>query len=257
VSPINRLFTLICLVRIYQRRGAPEATALMQEAVELAGDSVDATYLAELCLTQIEAAWLAGDDAEAAAALDRVISRFSYVDRYQQGMIAVWARRCGRALDVDPDSAPEMFALPLRGDWRAAADNWLALGCRYEAALALLESTDEAAMREAVALLDEMGATATLVKTQAVMRARGMKAVPRGRRAETRADRFGLTRREREVLDFLCEGLTNADIAARLFLSEKTVDNHVSSVLRKMVVDSRQAAAQKAAEVGLGAMVAK
>jgi DNA-binding CsgD family transcriptional regulator len=239
---------LISLIRINLRRGAPEATALMAEAVDLAGDRVDATYLAELYLTQLEGAWLAGDADAAAAALDKAISKFPLVDRYEQGMIAVWARRCGRPLDVDPTFAPEMYSLPLRGDWRAAADNWLALGCRYEAALALLDSSDEAALREAVALLDDMGATATIAKAQAIMRDRGVKAIPRGRRAATRADRFGLTGREREVLSLIGDGMTNADIAARLFLAEKTVDNHVSNVLQKMGVDSRRAAAAKAAE---------
>ena len=61
-----------------------------------------------------------------------------------------------------------------------------------------------------------------------------------------------LTDRERQVLDLLAAGLRNHAIAARLGLSEKTVRNHVSSVLLKLQVPDRTAAAIKAREAGLG-----
>jgi DNA-binding NarL/FixJ family response regulator len=73
-----------------------------------------------------------------------------------------------------------------------------------------------------------------------------MTSIPRGRRAATRTNAFGLTRREQEVVALVAEGLTNGEIAARLVLSEKTVDNHVSSVLAKMNVESRRDAARLA-----------
>jgi DNA-binding NarL/FixJ family response regulator len=60
-----------------------------------------------------------------------------------------------------------------------------------------------------------------------------------------------LTARELEVLALLAEGLRNVDVAARLFLSEKTVDHHVSAVLRKLGVRSRGEAAAAARRLGL------
>ena len=61
-----------------------------------------------------------------------------------------------------------------------------------------------------------------------------------------------LTDRERDVLDLIAAGLRNHGIAERLGLSEKTVRNHVSSVLIKLQVPDRTAAALKAREAGLG-----
>ena len=75
--------------------------------------------------------------------------------------------------------------------------------------------------------------------------------VPRGPRQQTRTNPAGLTARELEVLALLSQGLTNAQLADRLFLSQKTVDHHVSSVLRKLGEPNRAAAAAVARQRGL------
>lgn len=62
----------------------------------------------------------------------------------------------------------------------------------------------------------------------------------------------GLTEREREVLLLLTRGATNAEIARLLSLSGKTVANYVSVILGKLQVTSREEAAQRAREAGLG-----
>ncbi len=66
----------------------------------------------------------------------------------------------------------------------------------------------------------------------------------RGRRSEKTEDT--LSARELEVLQLLSEGATNAEIAALLFVSEKTVKAHLSSIFRKMSVTNRTQAASKA-----------
>ena len=60
-----------------------------------------------------------------------------------------------------------------------------------------------------------------------------------------------LTRRELEVLELVAQGLRNAQIARRLFVSRKTVDHHVSAILRKLDVDTRGEASAEAARLGL------
>jgi DNA-binding NarL/FixJ family response regulator len=77
------------------------------------------------------------------------------------------------------------------------------------------------------------------------LRERGVRGLSRGPRESTLENRYHLTAREVEVLDLVAQGLRDAGIAQRLFLSEKTVHHHVSAILRKLGVSTRtQAAAQ-------------
>lgn len=61
-----------------------------------------------------------------------------------------------------------------------------------------------------------------------------------------------LSERERDVLALIAEGAPNGDIARRLFLSEKTVRNYVSSIFTKLDVENRAAAIVLAREAGIG-----
>jgi DNA-binding CsgD family transcriptional regulator len=69
-----------------------------------------------------------------------------------------------------------------------------------------------------------------------------------------RTGHFGLpprlTSREQEVLDLICADRTNAQIAAKVFTSAKTVDHHVSAVLAKLDARTRDVAASHAARLG-------
>ena len=96
-----------------------------------------------------------------------------------------------------------------------------------------------------------LGAAAAAQLTRHTMRRLGVRAIPAGPRSATRADALGLTRREREVLGLICAGHSNAEIAAKLFVSARTVDHHVSAVLAKLDAPTRSAAAAHAARLGL------
>jgi len=71
------------------------------------------------------------------------------------------------------------------------------------------------------------------------------------RRATTRANAAGLTARQLEVLALLGDGLTNAELAERLFISPKTADHHVSAILAKLGVRNRRDAADAARRLRL------
>jgi DNA-binding NarL/FixJ family response regulator len=141
----------------------------------------------------------------------------------------------------------------LDGDWRRAARIWREVGDRYEEALELAESGEAEPTLEALRLLDELGASAASTHVRVRLRNLGVTAIPRGPQASTRANPAGLTDRQRDVLVLLVAGMTSAEIADRLVLSVRTVDNHVAAVLDKFGVSSRRDAVARAQEMGLGA----
>jgi DNA-binding NarL/FixJ family response regulator len=93
--------------------------------------------------------------------------------------------------------------------------------------------------------MQRLGARAAASVVSRRLRERGARSLPRGPRESTLENPFHLTSREIEVLDLVAQGLREGEIAERLFLSEKTVNHHVSAILRKLDVTTRtQAAAQ-------------
>lgn len=68
---------------------------------------------------------------------------------------------------------------------------------------------------------------------------------------KTASVRSVLTRREWEILSLVVEGLSNQEVADRLFISEKTVKNHLSAIFRKIGVKSRSQAVRYAFDHGL------
>jgi DNA-binding NarL/FixJ family response regulator len=84
-----------------------------------------------------------------------------------------------------------------------------------------------------------------------VLRERGVRDLRRGPRSSTRENPAGLTARELEVIELVAEGMRNADIAERLVLSAKTVDHHVSAILRKLKAATRTEAAAQATRLGI------
>jgi DNA-binding CsgD family transcriptional regulator len=138
------------------------------------------------------------------------------------------------ARHLGPDDRPLLAGTILRE--RAAA-----LAATGDTAAAVTEA------RAALAVFERLGAQPDVDRTAALLRSLGAPG------ARPRAAVGELTARERDVLDLLRQGLTNAEIGGRLYISAKTVEHHVGRVLTKLGVRSRAEAAAVAAAAARGA----
>ena len=244
LCPLNRLGT------IRARRGEPGVWECLDEAIGYADGAGEAQNIVPVRLERAEARWLEGDQAAAVREAELAHDSGAGCDQWGRGALAVWLRRIGSGRSLPGDLA-EPYQRQIDGDWAGAARLWQELGCPYAAAMALLDATEEDALREALQILAGLRAAAVIRIARKKMRDLGFRSIPAGPRSATREHPLGLTRREHEVLDLIVDGRTNAEIAAQLFISAKTVDHHVSAVLAKLGAPSRGVAASEAVRLGL------
>ena len=186
ISPVNQLNPLITLGGIRGRRGEDGAWEVLDRALEYAEGVGEPSWIAPVRAARAELRWLEGSPdlagAEAGMGYDRTADR---IDPWTSGSLAIWRLRLG--VRSGPPGLPAPHALEAAGDHRGAAAAWRSIGRPYDAALAMAWSSDEAGLREALAGLEELGATAAATAVRRRMKELGVKAIPRGPRAATRA----------------------------------------------------------------------
>lgn len=251
VAVITRVMALLALGRLKARRGDPDAWNALDDALREAEPTGTLQRIGPVRAARAEAAWLAGDleraGAEAAAAFDLALE---HRHPWHVGELGWWMIQAGLATP-DTGLAAEPWRHQLAGRWREAAAAWTVRDCPYEAARAALAGDDTAAIEVAHRTFDRLGAGPAAALAARRLRELGVRSIPRGRRPATRANPAGLTARELEVLRLLVAGHTNADIAARLVVSTRTVDHHVSAVLGKLGIERRGDAAAAADRLGI------
>jgi DNA-binding CsgD family transcriptional regulator/tetratricopeptide (TPR) repeat protein len=188
--------------------------------------------------------------ARVATARGRTSEAVQWADRAEQGARAdaettIGAARLARAhvlVESDPAGAAEHA--------RAAAEVFAAAELRIDAGRATMRAgIAYAAAGERVHAVKELGVAATIFKDCGA-RALHAKTVREQRRLGVRVSSrpagrgsgpYGLTRREMEVARLIVDGHTNQQIAAKLFVSPRTVETHISHIFAKLGVTSRVA----------------
>lgn len=249
-SPSTRLGPLIRLGAIRARRGDPSAWRCLDEAMTTALATGEPQLIVPVRLARAEAYWLDEKHRSAQQEVELADASCANCDPWERGAVAVWLRRTKSSRPPQGVLA-EPYRLQIDGEHERAAQLWTDLNCPYDTAMTLLDQGDEASLRQALGIFQNLGATASAQIARQNMRRLGVRSIPAGARTATRAHPLGLTRREHEVLDLIVDGHTNAQIGMRLFISTKTVDHHVSAVLAKLGAPTRNIAAAEAVRLGL------
>jgi len=235
-----RTCALLVLARTRVRLGNPDALTALEEALALSVQAAALPRFGPARAIQAEMAWLAGNNDIATADLHATYNvAVSKEHPWIAGELAFWRWRSGEKITL-PAWIAKPFALQITGDWLGAAKEWEKRGCPYEQGRALMDG-DEAAQLKALKIFEKLGARPVIEKLKKQMQSQGIR-IPRGPRPLTRENPFGLTPREMEVFGCIIKGQSNNAIAETLNLSTRTVEHHISSILQKMEVGSRNEA---------------
>ena len=245
----ERCNALRVLGTVRARRGESPYWPLLDEARELSKLEAADIMLAPVAAARAEAAWLEGRAADILTELGLAAGE-PRLDPLASLDLLCWRSRAG-AQTGDPAALPEPYRAFLSGDRLSASRWWQARGSSYESAIAMIGSGNVDSLRTAAEQLRELGARPAITLAGRELRTLGLARVPRAPRRAQPIRPAGLTEREAEILELLAAGLRNADIAVRLVISRRTVDHHVSAILKKLNVRTRLDAVTAAVSLGI------
>jgi len=255
IGPHNEARVVAALAYVHAWRGEVAAARRLLEEHDAALSGIETLRLTQAWATLLEQE---GSPDQALARFQQAVAedpdafwQLAYVARtaVAAGELATAQAALARLEEVVEDS-------PGAVRWRDEARGWVAVGegrtsdaiealqaaagtttQAFSAAKLRLEaarlSGDRQAVRDLIAAFEQMGAARDADRARAVARQLGMRP---GRR---RAPAGLLTAREQEVAQLVAAGYTNAEIAAKLYLSPRTIERHIGSILTKLSYRSR------------------
>lgn len=246
-TPYTETIAWRVLGTLQARRGRSETRTALDRMWALAQAAEQLTVLDPAASALAEFMWLSGErDSGWLNALDAVLAQgLKAGTPWPSGALAFWMWKLGR-LDARPEGTYEFYGWIIDEEPERSVEFWRSRAVPYETALALMHCGTDGEL-EALRISEDLGADALASRIRKHLAERGV-AAPRGKGRATREHAAGLTRRQAEVLDLLAEGLANAEIADRLFLSPRTVENHVAAILMKLDVPNREAAVAMSTE---------
>jgi DNA-binding CsgD family transcriptional regulator len=249
-TAIIKIIALAVIATISMRKGDTDPLPVLLETKTNAFKAGEHQRIVPAIVALLEYEWLTGKSVIEKESLDLAIKTVEEVDNmFQNSEFSFWLYMA-RKQSVHIPKLYEGYVLSNKGEIENAAGKWRGLGCPYEEALALYHGNEED-KKNAITIVQQLGGTAVYNKMKQEMKDAGVKSIPRGIRSSTKTNPAFLTSRELEILQLLHEGLQNKEIGGRLFISAKTVDHHISSILFKLDVNSRAKAAQEAKRLGI------
>jgi DNA-binding CsgD family transcriptional regulator len=247
---IIRLTALLVLATIQMRRGEQDPLPHLLEAKKLAFETMELQRIIPSIVAMLEYEWITGNTIIEKADVEqtRDVMLLAGID-IDKNEISWWMTKAGRQF-VQPEVLFEAYDTGSTTKAVKASAIWEKIGCPYQQALTLFDGKEED-KRAAITIVQDLGATAVYEKMKQEMRSLGIKNIPRGIRNSTRSNAAFLTGREMEILQLLKDDLHNKEIAAQLFISAKTVDHHISSILFKLDTNSRSKAVTEAVRMGI------
>jgi DNA-binding CsgD family transcriptional regulator len=238
----------IILGSIKLRSGEPDAIHHLQEAKALSFKMKEHRRIIRVMIALLEHEWITSRKIILDEELNQGLELAKKVNSiFLNDALVFWLKKT-RNQDLAEKSEPDTFLQAGKVDM--AASFWQQVGCPYEKALALFQGKEGEKM-EALSILSQLGANAVVERNKMEMRAAGIKTIPRGPRPSTKANPAQLTNREIDVLQLLQKGIQNKEIAGMLFISPKTTEHHISSILFKLDVNSRVKAVDEAIRLGI------
>jgi DNA-binding CsgD family transcriptional regulator/tetratricopeptide (TPR) repeat protein len=247
---VSRADALIVLGTLRARRGQPGGWRLLNDARELVSRLGYLHLYAPVASARAEAAWLEGRQAVVLEEAELANPTAPGLDPFTVHELSYWRWRAGVAAG-DPVTLREPYRTLASGDRSTAARWWQDRGQPYQAALVWVGSGDAESLRDSLEVLRDLGARPAMAIVARELRELGEVDLPRQSSAPIAAYPSGLTAREVDVLRLLVTGLRNSEIAAQLVLSPRTVDHHVSALMRKLGVQSRGGAIAAGVRLGL------
>ncbi|WP_308016148.1 ATP-binding protein [Nonomuraea aurantiaca] len=257
--PIHRAWLLMVLGTVAVWEGSLEEAADVLDRARplMRGRSRGYDSCLEPDLLEGRLAVAAGDVERAGRLADHVLSAHDLtLSRRYAWPLLVIAARTGRVRQAPAgmettgrvqEAYRATFEAECGGSWAAAVAAWRTVGQPYALGQALVRAAEQdpesarELLREAAAIAERLGSAPLRQEVEA--------AAASGRVRLTAEP--GLSARELEVLELVAEGLSNRQIAERLFISARTSGVHVSNIMAKLGVASRVEAAALARRTGL------
>ncbi len=250
---LMKLPARIMLARAQVRLGDDEAARTLEKAHKDALATGEVQYCIPVLLGMLERAWLT-DSASLASEASDALARIDpgCFSHWASAEHAFWLTLNARTGAQEAIGGDTPFGPAMAGDFAEAGIAFAKLGADFLANLCFALADKSETVSSGLAELHQQGAKAVVTRLTDLLEVRGLSrddvTLPRGPYRASRENPFGLTAKEMTVLEFLSQGMSNAEIADEMSRSQRTVEHHVSAILQKLEVENRLAVLLKLRE---------